>query len=153
MPGYNKYTFVRATRDCWRFYDPYIYNYGGVDMVLVTGTTIVGIKVTIATTQTNNKIFRNVETHTDEHHLSIKGLFVAGDDFIHEEENVKVVYLKNVYQKFWEASRPRQVPEVQDYVCSCRSNCSSNRCGCNKSGNLYSQNCQCDPEKGLNKVE
>ncbi|EPZ35845.1 hypothetical protein O9G_003563 [Rozella allomycis CSF55] len=102
MPGREKGTFIPSTQDHWRLYDPHIYNYAGVDMVLVTETAIVGIQVTIASTYNSwTRFFETWKPIADENHLSIEGLFVASDDFTHDEENVAVVYLKNVYHKLW----------------------------------------------------
>ncbi|KAG9413153.1 hypothetical protein AC1031_016173 [Aphanomyces cochlioides] len=87
----------------WILFDPEIVNYPGVDMVLVTNSTL-GINVAIAKTCSPLLPFFNFWGPLAEAlNLQIKGLLIAPDNFAHEEDNVEIAFLRDVYNELWEA--------------------------------------------------
>ncbi|KAG9413154.1 hypothetical protein AC1031_016174 [Aphanomyces cochlioides] len=86
----------------WILLDPEIFNYPGVDMILVTDTTLVGINVTVAKTNPPLGPFFNLwGPLAESHEMQIKGLFVARDDFVHKEDNVETAFLRDVNPELW----------------------------------------------------
>ncbi|KAG7376669.1 hypothetical protein PHYPSEUDO_012935 [Phytophthora pseudosyringae] len=68
---------TRGTNSWWILLDPVIFNYAGVDMILVTGTELAGINVTIAKTHSSLDPFFNLWRELAEsNNLAIKGLFL-----------------------------------------------------------------------------
>ncbi|KAE8955939.1 hypothetical protein PF005_g32232 [Phytophthora fragariae] len=76
--------------------------------------------------------------------MAITGLFVAPDNFVHEEENVATALLRNVYHELWLTieSKAYRLP-IQDCRCNCQTGCSTNRCGCRRRENLCNYFCTC----------
>ncbi|CAK4155144.1 unnamed protein product [Aphanomyces euteiches] len=92
----------RKNEPGWILLVPENFNYPGVDMVLVTDTTLVGINVTIAKKHSKLTPFFGLWSPLAKSHgIEIKGLFVAPDNFVHEEDNVETVFLKHVYPELW----------------------------------------------------
>ncbi|KAE9265717.1 hypothetical protein PF008_g31794, partial [Phytophthora fragariae] len=115
----------RGAKSWWILLDPQNFNHPGVDMILVTDTTFVGINVTIAKTHSPLEPFFKMWTPlAASKNMEITGLFVAPDNFVHEEENVAISLLKNVYHELWLRieSKVDQVP-IQGSTCNCKTGC------------------------------
>ncbi|KAE8906348.1 hypothetical protein PF003_g9847 [Phytophthora fragariae] len=94
----------REAKSWWILLDPPTFNYPGVDMILVTDTKLVGINVTIAKTHSPLEPFFKMWTPlAASKNMAITGLFVAPDNFVHEEDNVDISLLRNVYYELWQA--------------------------------------------------
>jgi hypothetical protein len=140
----------RIAQNSWFLLDPEIFNYGGVDMILITDKSIVGINVTISSTHTPMRPFFDVwRPIAAENNMTIEGLFVAPDGFTHNEDDVIILYLRNVYNELWKVLYPHH-PIIQDHSCVCATDCSSNRCGCKKAGKQCSTSCKCENSKCKN---
>ncbi|KAH9181051.1 hypothetical protein AeNC1_016973 [Aphanomyces euteiches] len=108
------------TKTPWMLLDPDIFNYGGVDVILVTDSVIVGINVTIASSHSPMTSFFNVwQPIANKYGYGIKGVYIALEHFrpcqLDIDAGVIVVQLKNLYQKLWEMVRP--VEERKDQKC------------------------------------
>ncbi|KAE8905975.1 hypothetical protein PF003_g9832 [Phytophthora fragariae] len=135
----------RGAKSRWILLDPQIFNYPGVDMILITDTTFVGINVTIAKTHSPLEPFFKMWTPlAASKNMEITGLFVAPDNFVHEEENVAISLLKNVYHELWLRieSKVDQVP-IQGSTCNCKTGRGTKRCGCQRRGKLCDRACIC----------
>ncbi|KAE9262366.1 hypothetical protein PF001_g32085 [Phytophthora fragariae] len=88
-------------------------------MILVTETMLVGIKVTIAKTHSPlEPFFEMWRPLAASKNMAITGLFVAPDNFVHEEENVATALLRNVYHELWLTIEIR-IDAVADDVKTC----------------------------------
>ncbi|CAK4067084.1 unnamed protein product [Aphanomyces euteiches] len=86
----------------WMLLVPENFNYPGVDMILVTDTTLVGISVTMDKNHSKLTPFFDLwQPLAESHGMEIKGLFVAPDNFVHEEDNVETVFFKHVFPELW----------------------------------------------------
>ncbi|ETI52039.1 hypothetical protein F443_04739 [Phytophthora nicotianae P1569] len=137
--------FRKALSECteqsWVLLDPDIYNYGGVDMILITDKDIVGINVTIASTHSLMSPFFDVWRPIAGTKFKTSGIFIAPDGFAHTEAGVGIVWLKNVYNELWMAIRRRDL--IPDHSCTCKGGCKDNRCKCKKLSKICSSNCKC----------
>ncbi|KAG9413157.1 hypothetical protein AC1031_016177 [Aphanomyces cochlioides] len=87
----------------WMLLVPHIFNYPGVDMILVTRMTLFGINVTIAKKHSKLTPFFNLwRPLAESHGMEIKGLFVAPGKFVHDEDNVETVFFKHVFPELWQ---------------------------------------------------
>ncbi|GMG14614.1 unnamed protein product [Phytophthora fragariaefolia] len=81
-----------TNKSWWILLDPQVFNYSGVDMILVTDTTLVGIKVTIAERHSSlAPFFALWRPLAESHKMQINGLFVTPGSFVHEEDNVETI--------------------------------------------------------------
>ncbi|GMF23435.1 unnamed protein product [Phytophthora lilii] len=130
-----------GTNAWWILLDPMVFNYPGVDMILVTNSALVGINVTIAETHTPlAPVFEVWTPLAKSNNLGIKGLFVAPDGFVHDEDNVGILFLRDIYKELWERIDSTTTrPPIQDSTCRCKT-----RCGCHKRGQLCNQSCKCE---------
>jgi hypothetical protein len=136
----------------WFLLDPEIFNYPGVDMILITDNTLVGINVTIAKTHASlAPFFATWRPLAQERGLDIRGIFIAPNGFQHQEENVDTALLKDIYNELWQKIDPGS--KAPDYTCKCTSGCTNNKCSCRKRWKLCSPQCschQCDNTSFLN---
>ncbi|KAG9413155.1 hypothetical protein AC1031_016175 [Aphanomyces cochlioides] len=101
----------RKNEPGWILLVPENFNYPGVDMILVTYTTLVGINVTIAKNDSLLTPFFDLwGPLAISHDMATKGLFVAPDNFVHEEENVETVFLKHVFPELWKVIKSKVNP-------------------------------------------
>lgn len=132
------------TNSWWILLDPVIFNYPGVDMILITDKTIVGINVTIAKTHSSLKPFFDIwRPLAEAENMSIVGLFIAPEGFHHEEEHVEIVMLKVVFSELWEKIKSEKQVPTQGHACHCKTGCSTNRCGCYRCNKPCNSGCKC----------
>ncbi|KAH9124218.1 hypothetical protein LEN26_001099 [Aphanomyces euteiches] len=92
----------RKNEPGWMLLVPENFNYPGVDMILVTDTTLVGISVTMDKNHSKLTPFFDLwRPLAESHGMEIKGLFVAPDNFVHEEDNVETVFFEHVFPELW----------------------------------------------------